>query len=102
MPNEKIIFIFVINQNYPRLPGLTDTSMDAFGRTVLYSSWVFVHVLVSLPHVVQAWAVGPWVLGSTVWSTWSYFASSGRPSASSLQVGSTAYLACGDQTDSAV
>lgn len=34
MPNEKIRFVFVINQNYPRLPGLTDTSMDAFGQNV--------------------------------------------------------------------
>lgn len=49
----------------------------------------------SSPHVVQAWAVGPWAQGPTVWSTWSYSASCGPPSASSLQAGSTAYLAWG-------
>lgn len=52
-----------------------------------------VFVSVSSPRVVQAWAVGPWARGPTVWSTWSYSASSGPPSASSLQAGSTAYLA---------
>lgn len=60
--------------------------------------FMFVCVSVSSPHVVQAWAVGPWARGSTAWSTWSYSASSGLPSASSLQADSNASPAWGRTT----
>lgn len=55
--------------------------------------WPCLSVCVSSPRVVQAWAAGPWARGSTAWSSWSYSASSGHQSASSLQAGSNASLA---------